>query len=260
MAGIDENTKLIMHFDGSDDGTVFTDDSGNSFNGTATQQAVTSTDDKKFGSASLYCPNKDSFITIADDIIPEGTADWTIDFWYKTADITTAWGQYYWRNGTDDSHRLFAHNYNWSGGEHDIKIGLCWNNENPNVELRTNTHGLVDNSWNHIAYARYNGEFLLFINGDLAVTSSGWGSYSIPNFASNFIIGHASDQANIAAYFDEFRVSDIARWTADFTPPTEAYSATATTAVKSANGLANASVKAVQGLARASVKSINGLA
>ena len=80
------------------------------------------------------------------------------------------------------------------------------------------------NKWQHLALVGTKTAIHLYVDGVLIGSTSG--SY---NFGSlNEIIGANVSSAgteNFAGYIDELRISNIARWTANFTPPTEPYKA-----------------------------------
>ena len=86
--GIDQYTKLMLHCDGVNAGTTFTDSSSQHSGQTAHTvsafgNAQTSTTQKKFGTAAYYATVAGAgYLTIpaSDDWI-FGTGDFTIDFW-----------------------------------------------------------------------------------------------------------------------------------------------------------------------------------
>ena len=82
----------------------------------------------------------------------------------------------------------------------------------------------IQNTWVHCAVVRYNGTLTIYING----SSSGTPVSNSTNFSNSgtFIIGagrhgvDASATAFITGYIQDLRVSNFARYTANFTPPT----------------------------------------
>lgn len=81
--GNDSFTKTLLHFDGANLGTVFTDSSSSAKTWTRGGAAVTSTTQKEFGTASgLFTAGSGDFITtISTPDFAFGTGDFTIDFW-----------------------------------------------------------------------------------------------------------------------------------------------------------------------------------
>jgi hypothetical protein len=82
----------------------------------------------------------------------------------------------------------------------------------------------IQNTWVHCAVVRYNGTLTIYING----SSSGTPVSNSTNFSNSgtFIIGAgrhsttATPTAFITGYIQDLRVSNYARYTANFTPPT----------------------------------------
>src|SRR5664280_436737 len=83
----DSNTKILLHMDGSNAGTTFTDESGKIW--TAGGNGQLSTNSPKFGTASgLF--NGSSWITTPDSTdLTVGSGDFTIDFWVKRSTLGT---------------------------------------------------------------------------------------------------------------------------------------------------------------------------
>lgn len=221
---LDPNTALLLHMDGTDNGTEFTDQYGKTV--TANGNAVTTTQSPKFGTASAAIRGgTGDFLSIADDADFDGTGDMTVDTWIRidrygfpicgrlSPDNSSGWGLFVRENG---------------------KIGLI-NAGQWTVE----SSGTVPlNTWIHIAMTRESGIVKIWMNGILQGSWNG----ALDNNDLGFSIGSGSPaaQTNPAAngYIDEFRFSKgIARWNADFTPPSQAYGAAAEpTAAGSVNG------------------------
>ena len=79
--------------------------------------------------------------------------------------------------------------------------------------------------WSHIAVVCHNWNVMIFIDGYLKgeglLKSSILPSYSLRLGGQNRRDG--DPLYSIKSKIDEFRVSDIARWTSNFTPPTKPY-------------------------------------
>lgn len=79
------------------------------------------------------------------------------------------------------------------------------------------------NKWVHCAFVRHGGTLYCFRDGHMVWT----GPISQPvTHTPGFVmsVGGRSNQAQyFNGYMEEFRVSDVARWTADFTPPDRPY-------------------------------------
>ena len=210
--GVDDNTLLLLHFDGNVKDVTLRNDvlsSPNSFvNG-------------KFGQA-LYL--NENIVEIDNSNINFNIPNWTIDFWYK--DIASP---------SDYKMGLFTNGgFDWGGNAISIRIlssdgfwrfyfnTISWNNERyvdiPYTRLTTFTH---------IAMVKSGSTGKVYFNGNLQGTVYGLTTNSAK--IENLIIGKwlegnsSVSQPLIKGYIDEFRISDIARWTSDFTPPTTPY-------------------------------------
>jgi len=77
------------------------------------------------------------------------------------------------------------------------------------------------NTWTHYALTRNGSTFRTFKNGIIGSTINNAASiYSSLEHHLQIGVHYA---LYVPGYFDEFRVSNVARWTANFTPPTAPY-------------------------------------
>jgi hypothetical protein len=210
---VDEYVKLLLHCDGSDAGTTFTDGLGHTFSRGG--DAQTSTASKKFGTASLLLDGTGDYIYTADsDDFYFGSEDFTIDFWA------------YFSSFPDEAGIMCQgdHATNWAITVYSSYVKLKINGSD--IISRTGL-SLATNAWMHFAFVRNGNNWYLFIDGTMVgdVTSS---SSSMPNIASNLEIGRYKYSSVLWLYanarLDEIRISKgIARWTNTFTPPTSPY-------------------------------------
>jgi hypothetical protein len=225
MAGIDANTLLMLHCDGSDDGTTFTDSSSYSRSATKVGTPVTKTGTKKFGTASIYCATKDSYVTFPDSAdFAFGTNPFTIDTWVYTTDASKhvlIYGQ-----------RESAYKYIDIEARADTrKVEILVYTAVGTYLQITTPFTISVSTWYHIAIVRVNSDnaataWRIFIDGDqksLTLVHGNWND-SIPDYAANIVAPGATLGGPSLAYYDEYRISNVARWTSSFTPPTSAYS------------------------------------
>ena len=208
FSSYDSYTKLLLHMDGSNGSTIFTD-SATSKSSTVIGGAEIMTSDGKFNQCGSF-PSSPSKVTFADS--PDwdfGTNDYTIDFWYKTT-----------KSIYDHIIYRLTSYINIGISQYNSEFRLLISNliDNDYIVLQ-NTSGCTadDGNWNHVALVRYGSGTDIYFNGDskLHITTS----YDI-TFSSNLIIG----DADLVAMIDEVRISKgIARWTTTFTPPTAPY-------------------------------------
>lgn len=201
----DIDTLLLLH------GDEFTDSSVSDHEITASG-AVISSDEHKFGEKSFYFNGSSYLYTIVDSNLDLGSEDFTIECWvYQTVlsgyprifDYTTndfhleinKLGQVYW------------------------KIGGV---------ISTSSAAVSINEWNHIALVRSGTMVTCYLNGTSICSGTVSGSLPI-TVGGKLAIGYGLPEGTtnyLKGYIDEFRISKVARWTANFTPPTEPYSNT----------------------------------
>lgn len=220
VPGNDAFTKILLHMDGSNGGTTFTDIAagGSAKTWTATN-AVTSTARAKFGPSSMLTTS--GYITTPDHAdFTLGSSDFTLDCWIDfngTTGFTNIFGQSN-AAGEIDSQSIFMQRR---------ETGLLFVFLRDSSGLRsliTTTNFNGSSGWNHFAIVKSGSTGFLFVNGTQEATTS------MPNPMwdgnSDWSIGRlgASTSSPSSFYFDEFRLSvGIARWTSNFSVPTGPY-------------------------------------
>lgn len=220
--GIDSYAKIMLHMDGTDDGTTFTDEAGNTVTPT---NAVTKTATKKFGTASGYF-NGTAKLSIPDsDNWDVGSADFSVDFWIKVGSSPTNTGLCgQWVDNNNYAGCLFIGN---TLGFNSVIGGT------DHVCFVTSGAVTLNTDWHHLAFVRNGANFYIFVDG-VAQSLGVPKTTANTNLAAPYTIGDklVSVYADFTGYIDEFRFSKgIARWTSGFTPPAAPYSAPATQAV-----------------------------
>jgi hypothetical protein len=208
---------------GADASTTFTDTaSGGTHTWTAYGGAQIDTAQSKFGGASGLFTSSGYISTPDSADWYFGTGDFTIDFWLRLSSLP---------GGSD-----FAHM--WSQYINDnnfIHLAYGWNPKSWYFRYRLNgvyqinmviADTLSINTWYHIALVRTGNTFKLFRNG-IQVGSNYSSSNALGDLASGVQIGRfrpTAPQYYLNGWLDEFRISKgIARWTSNFTPPTNEY-------------------------------------
>lgn len=199
----DANTLLLLHFD-----RTLNDATG--LNNGVYGSGFTYSTKSKFGE-SVYFGTNESYIKIPFNLrlIPDENI--TVDFWvYASSSISQAICLY----GNPGSGQFSGIQlgcgaggvmkfYYYNGGE--VAIAL------PTITL---------NTWHHIALVYESGSFLYFVDGVLLKQFQ----ITFSNSQNDLLIGHCRDlAASLMGYIDEYRISNIARWTSNFTPPTKPY-------------------------------------
>jgi hypothetical protein len=226
MPGIDANTVLCLHCDGTNGSTTFTDDSASAHTMTATTTGVVDTAQQKFGTASLKCTgaNANGLRTPDSADFAFGSGDFTIDMWVRFNSIAA------------NVNILVAQ---VSSSINDYAFELFYYQPNGNLYFRYTTGGVnastidINRAWSpstgvwyHVAFVRSGSTGRLYVDGSKLGTD-GTMSGSIWDSGQTLCIGHedvAAGQFPLNGWLDEVRISKgIARWTANFTPPSAPY-------------------------------------
>jgi hypothetical protein len=228
MAGNDGNTVLLIHSDSTDGNTTFVDSSVGGANSPHTVNTVGNThhevDQFKFGATSIYFDGASDQLTIATD--PDfnmGAGDFTLDFWLFSGTAADE-RDIVFKSGTGTNEFTITVGAStatvWapSGAMTYLGVHIFWNGSSWALQFAS-TIPVVDSSWHHIALVRQGTSYKLYIDGTLDNS----GTTTRTHTQQDIEIGGQSGDRWFVGYLDEIRLSNIARWTINFTPPTEAY-------------------------------------
>ena len=217
-------TISLLHMNGTDQSTTFTDDAvGGSHTWTAYGNAKLTTADKKFGSASGTFDGSGDYISSpysAD--FNFGSGDFTIDLWFKRlGGIGT--NQYLGLYSSAGSGIGYFMIQIWS----DNKFYLTfWDTLNASHQLAGTTAITDTDTWHHLAFVRNGNTITEYIDG----TACGTHNIGTLTIYNNTEWGPAWGRmgnysgATFNGKLDEVRISKgIARWTSNFTPPSDEY-------------------------------------
>lgn len=221
--GNDSSTVLLLHCEGTDASTTFTDSSTTPHTPSAQGDCQIDTDQHKFGTASGLFDGTGDYVSIPDH------ADWymgtgkvTVDTWLRWNDLTTHTTQGIFRQYVDADNyvRLYRENDNLyfeikSGGSQTVLVG-----GDTKISFQ-------ENVWYHLALIRGWGgnanDWAITLNGtlvdDVVTDSDTW-----PDLAAAFEIGRWDSGTEFDGWKDEFRVSKgSARWITNFTVSDRSY-------------------------------------
>ncbi len=204
-----DNVSLLLHCDGTDGSTTFTDHSPSPKTVTAYGNAHVETDQSKFGGASAYFDGTNDGLMLAD--LALGTDAFTIEMWVKTSSSV----QYAQLIGNEPGFTLMVNHESSTSGNFALYV--------PGGLLLTSVSGdWNDGAWHHIALVRLVNTFTLYTDGN----ANGTGTYTGSLSGSNLWLGRNNvyTPRNLVGYLDDIRITKgVARYTANFTPPTEAF-------------------------------------
>ncbi len=218
-SGNDSFTKVLLHFEGADSGTVITDSNtgGSAHTWTAAGNAVTDTAQFKFGATSLACDGTGDWVTTPDHAdFTLGTSDYTIDFWVRVGSLAANMSVF--GHGTDASNQ---HRFNiFTDGNVRYEVIVAGVSD---VLAQASAGAVVINTWYHFAIVRNGSSYTVYKDGVSIATDTDADAHA--DYTGSFTIGADGTQSNPHnGWVDEFRLSvGTARWTAAFTPPTYAH-------------------------------------
>jgi hypothetical protein len=206
------SVSLLLPFDGADGSTTFTDLSSNILTVTRFGDAQISTAQSKFGGSSgLFDAGNTGngdYLLVPADGTAIGTGDFTIEGWVRTIVNNNFRAIVSLVPGSDnDTLYVFNGTVGWYSAS----------------SLRAQSGAIFNGTWHHVAVTRQNGTLRTFVDGvkspnDFTSTSS---------IGDNTIrIGTRGSATGewFSGYIDDLRITKgVARYTANFTPPTEAF-------------------------------------
>jgi hypothetical protein len=210
---------LLLHMDGSNGSTTFTDVYSNTV--TANGNAQISTAQSKFGGASGLFDGTGDYLTVPHSAsLSMGSGDFTIETWFrpnsvtsdqnlinKQATLATASG-YLLRISSSGKIEFYAGDSSTGAWEVAISGGT----------LSTAT-------WYHAAATRQGSSWKLFLDGT-QVGSTATASFTVHDNANSLYIGTNTNGSTQAynGYLDELRITKgTARYTSNFTPSASAF-------------------------------------
>lgn len=161
----------------------------------------------KFGGASASFPGAaNNTITMPDDPSYRLTGDFTVEFFFNT-------------NAFGSNNQVFVNKSN----QQQIYMGtsgiITAVDDNVTNGISSSTAVTVG-TWNHLALVKKSGTTTMYLNGNAVGSNTTFGTL-LANTAYPLQLGTTSGGVwPLNGYMDEFRVSNVARYTAAFTPPT----------------------------------------
>lgn len=220
---IDSFTVLLLHMDGTDASTTFTDSSPTGRTMTAVGGAQIDTAQSVFGSASGLFDGTGDYLTAPDSAdFAFASGDFTIDFRVRFNSLANACFYSQDTGGTNANYCQFA----YDNVNHLLLIDTVLASVTQlsfTVPFTPST-----NTWYHLALVRSTNTWMVFVDGVLKINTLVGGAYAnaFPNFTGLVWVGARSYPADqsLNGWLDEFRVSKgVARWTSGFTIPATAY-------------------------------------
>lgn len=224
-SSIIDPTRLLLHFDGADASTTFSDNSPFPKTMTPAGNAQIDTAQSKFGGASGLFDGTGDWVTTPDaDAFVFDRHDWTIDFWFRlnggNGTLVGFFGQGTTFAASDCSINIMRNAAN------QLEVSISDGTNRHLIVSATLFSTTVNTGWNHYAVVRRDANIMLFANGVLESTLNFGESTTIVNLTSAWIVGASlsAGQNPLTGWIDELNVSiGEAKWVDDFTLPTVAH-------------------------------------
>lgn len=209
------NVVLLLHLDGSDGSTTFTD-AKNGRTVTGNGSPAIGTAQSKFGGASLNLASGTKRLEMADDAdwTPGASGPYCVEAWHRPAAVSSTnqiiaqWdnggARSWWLGYTSNKARLYI----YIGGALQGILG---------------TTTVTTDTWHHVAWTWDGTTYRLFLDGNL---EGSYSSSTAPDAsASKLEIGNSNGSFQGNGWVDEVRITKggTARYTASFTAPTGAF-------------------------------------
>jgi hypothetical protein len=207
------NVASLLHFDGADGSTTFTDVTGKTW--TAFNQTQIDTAQSKFGGASgLFDGSADYIATPNHADFDLTNQDFTIEGWVRF--VSLAGVQQVFSRWLGGQNQIGF----WAGAGFGVYISTTGSNS---ILALPYTSFPAINTWYHYAVCRSGADLKLFINGTQAGSTYNIGTSALHSSTNALSIG-ADALGNLNGHHDDFRwTTGTGRYTSAFTPPTEAH-------------------------------------
>jgi hypothetical protein len=210
------NTSLLLSMT---NGAIFDNAMMNDLETVGNAQISTSV--KKYGTGSLAFDGTGDYLVsnaATTDLYAFGVGDFTIEFWAYLN--TTSSSRFFYDGRPSGSGTAFCPTIYWNGSTLEYYV---------NGNARISGSSLSTGTWYHIAVARSGTSTKMFVNGT-QTGSTYTDTTTYANTSNRPIIGGDGNSVgsnSLNGYMDDVRITKgYARYTANFTPPTSAFSDT----------------------------------
>lgn len=175
---------------------------------TAFGNAQISTAQSKSGGASALFDGTGDYLQVSSSSdFAFGTGNWTIECWFRTSNVNTSQSLWDLRNNGGDNNAplIFLLNQNLRYYEDGAE------------RMVSGAYITAANTWYHVAVVRNGSTLTLYIDGTSRATYT-----TSKNHGTSYTVTIADNSfgsAYLNGYIDEFRISNTARYTANFTAP-----------------------------------------
>jgi len=211
--GVPNYTKSLLHFDGTNGSTTFTDESGKTW--TPAGNAQISTAQSQFGGASGLFDGAGDYISTPYSADFSILGDFTVECWvYRTVSGRDALCTWY-QNATAGF--LFD-----VGASNELRLVLGTGSY---ISCTSGATTIPLNTWTAVAGVKDGSTLRVFIGGTQVGTLAVSGTVADPGAGLAITVARDPLDASrdLTGYMDEFRFSNVARYTGNYTPAAAAF-------------------------------------
>ncbi len=217
---------LLLHCDGSNGGSTFTDNSPSPKSPTLIGSPTTSTTQKKWGASSMsFGGSADALSYAHSTSLNLASGDFTIEAWVYVTSLATTRTLVQ----KDQSYGTTFTSYAIQIGTNGSLAGSVGtgNGASYSQTISSSASAITTNTWTHVAFTRSGTSLKLFVDGALAASATQTGTPADGGKAmliGRYPAGGGSADAWFAGYIDDLRITKgVARYTAAFTPDARAF-------------------------------------
>jgi hypothetical protein len=215
------NVSLLLHGDGTNDSTVIRDSSSRMNTVTAVGNARISTAQSKFGGASIAFDGNNDWLSLSNAALALGSGDFTVECFVRWAGDTIT--------GITASSNVIDFRTAEPSSQFYVLIRASAVSEPQTFQYFVNGAARITstttatlNTWRHIAVAKSSATTTMYVDG---VSQGTWADSTNYTSTTATIGGRfaaiSGDQRSLNGYIDDLRITKgVARYTANFTPPT----------------------------------------
>jgi hypothetical protein len=226
-SGADPNfssVTLLMHCDGANGSTTFTDNSPLARTITPSGNAQISTAKSKFGGASALFDGSGDFLNATYASSPIGAADFTVEFWLNPNAVAADYNVLSVASGTNVN--AFIGNDSTISSGRGIRFVVRNDAQATNIDIRSTGIVTTVGTWAHVACVIEGAVGRIYVDGVQKDSGAVGGSRTATFTGLNVGYLHSSATRYYNGYIDEMRITKgVCRYPGgtSFTPQTAAF-------------------------------------
>lgn len=215
------DVELLLHFDDADGTTTVIDSSSSPKTVTTNGNAQIDTAQSKFGGSSALFDGSGDWFSLADSATWRLAGDFTVELFYRPANLSA------FRNIVGAA--IAGGKNGWGLTTTNVGQWAMLTGNGSTITVTNSSISPTLNVWQHIALVRSGSTVTFYVDGEVggSVSNSSFGAGNFPLRVGNawgISGGNWSNQTPSLGHIDELRITHgVARYTAAFTPPTQAF-------------------------------------